>query len=604
MAPISPDTPTALPPPPSPLAVVRAGGLYWAGLILGLGLLVLAGLELDRTRQLAFQTADERRWREDLPLLGHLLAEPLQAGDRSRVQRLLEQWGQSHGDTVELRLSGAHDSLPEPYLRPRPARRTRQLHHRIPTADGQWITLTQTRDQDALVRDRAHWRLQAGVVLGVITLTLGLATWSLARRRLERQLTATRLTEILAQLQTRDREAEALRIWLDLTLDHQPAMVIGVTGDGRIAEWSRQATRQTCIERQDALGLPLADLLPQLGVQLARTREAPPDTRPRPPARIAAVVNGAVRYSDVTIQAPDPDGPALIRVEDVTAAVRARQGLLQGQKLAFLGSLAAGVVHELTNPLSGVLQNLQNMQRRLAPDLPANQNAAAACGLDLQCLAAYLEQRRIPEFLDLTRAAAGRASAIVRDMLAMGRQGAESMQPLPAEDLLEAALALASQDPELNRRLEFRRIRIERDYTPDLPRVRGHRIRLERALLTLILHAAESLHRYRIPDPRRIVLRTARDATRVCIEVQDNGPGMDDQVRGRLFELPGPDHWHTAPDGLGLAVARYIVQEQHRGRLEAEPAPGGGDLLRLCLPPDEGNPLPSGTPLGFARVIA
>jgi signal transduction histidine kinase len=258
--------------------------------------------------------------------------------------------------------------------------------------------------------------------------------------------------------------------------------------------------------------------------------------------------------------------------------------------------LAAGVAHEINNPLSGVLQNCQNLRRRLSTDLQANRQVASAVGIDLERLHEYLRRRKIPQFLDMVKDAAERASRIINDFLVFGRRNPEGFEKVSVTDLLETTLRLASSDYEMKRQTDFNRLEIVRDFAGGLPLLHCERSRIEQVLLNLIRNAAQAMALADTSAPRRITLRARRDGERALLEVEDNGPGMSDDIQRRAFEPFFTTKALGAGAGLGLSVVYFIVTQQHGGSIDIASTPSKGSRFSIRLP---FTPDPPGKAPGF-----
>jgi signal transduction histidine kinase len=274
---------------------------------------------------------------------------------------------------------------------------------------------------------------------------------------------------------------------------------------------------------------------------------------------------------------------AVIRVDDVTARVRIESMMVQTEKMLSVGGLAAGMAHEINNPLGAILQGCQNIRRRIDPGMPQNRAVAAAIGLDLEQLNRYLEQRRILHFLEGVREAGTRAAKIVADMLSFSRRSESHFGPVDLEDMLETVLRLAASDYDLKKKYDFKRIIIERQYDAGLRRVNCDKTEMEQVILNLLKNAAQAMADDGTPSPT-ITLRTGREPDYALIEVIDNGPGMDEKTIKRIFEP-----FFTTKDvgigtGLGLSVSYFIVTEQHNGRLSVQSKPGHGACFSIRLP--------------------
>ncbi len=118
---------------------------------------------------------------------------------------------------------------------------------------------------------------------------------------------------------------------------------------------------------------------------------------------------------------------AVIRMDDITERIRIEQMMVQTEKMLSVGGLAAGMAHEINNPLSIIMQSAQNILRRVSKELPANRTEAEELGLDLDILHRYLEARGINGFIEGILEAGNRASRIVADMLAFSRRSTSEM---------------------------------------------------------------------------------------------------------------------------------------------------------------------------------
>jgi signal transduction histidine kinase len=249
-----------------------------------------------------------------------------------------------------------------------------------------------------------------------------------------------------------------------------------------------------------------------------------------------------------------------------------------------VGGLAAGMAHEINNPLGGILQACQNIERRTKPDLPKNQQVAGELGVDLDAMARYLQERGVYDFILGIRDDGQRAAKIVADMLAFSRRSESHFAPANLPDLVRTALRLAANDYDLKKHYDFRRIAIEEDFEPSLPQVRCDKTKIEQVLLNLVKNAAQAMGECEGLDDPRIAVKLKRDGEWVQIEVIDNGPGMDEKTRRRVFEPFFTTKEPGVGTGLGLSVSYFIITKQHKGTMKVEPAPGRGTHFTIRLP--------------------
>jgi PAS domain S-box-containing protein len=383
-----------------------------------------------------------------------------------------------------------------------------------------------------------------------------------------------------------DRELQRMRTYLKNIIDSMPSVLVGVDSEGQVTEWNQSAEKATGVPTVRAIGQPFGRLFPELESQLDNMREAIRSQTPVRTERLITEKNGEPRYSDVMVYPLLADGAAgaVIRVDDITSRVRIEQMMVQTEKMMSVGGLAAGMAHEINNPLSGVLQGSQNIQRRLSPDLEPNRRTAEALGVDLELVNRYLAERGILDFIDAIQQSASRASTIVADMLAYSRSTTTDFQPARVEEMLDTVVRLAASDYDLKKKYDFKQVEIVRDYDPELETLVCDHTEIEQVLLNLIKNAAQAMADGGTPHPHRIILRTRRQDAYGVIEVQDNGPGMDKQTQRRVFEPFFTTKAVGAGTGLGLSVSYFIVTEQHKGTLGVTSHPGQGTCFTIRLP--------------------
>ncbi len=280
-------------------------------------------------------------------------------------------------------------------------------------------------------------------------------------------------------------------------------------------------------------------------------------------------------------------GEELLHVtwRDITERKRMQEIMVQTEKMMSVGGLAAGMAHEINNPLAGILQGVQNIVRRVSLEIPANVKVAQELGCDLAALREYLRRREILEFLGAIRTSGERAAKIVNNMLSFARRTQNTSTPTNMAELLDRSVELASTDYDLKKKYDFRRIAILRDYEPDIPPVPCAPMEIEQVVLNLLKNAAQAMYASpREDEGPRIVLRLRREGDMAVIQVEDNGPGMEERVRNKVFE----PFYTTKPPGegtgLGLSVSYFIVTSAHRGSIYVESEPGKGSCFTIRLP--------------------
>ena len=395
---------------------------------------------------------------------------------------------------------------------------------------------------------------------------------------------------VLAQDMTERKRAEAevvsLKNYLTNIIDSMPSILVGIDHHELVTRWNRRAEELTGIPDTATVGQPIAALLPEFAPWIEALRsEIAQQHRPAAREHILIEQAGERRFYDLMLYPLIANGVegAVIRIEDVTERVRVRELLMQTEKMTSVAGLAAGLAHEINNPLGIILQAAQNIDRRISPDLPANRQAADALGLSLERMQTYFAQRQIPEFLGSIRTAAARGVKIVANMLRFSR--VETIKrPASLSVILEQAIELAASDYDLKKKYDFRSIKIIRDYAPEMPDIPVVAVEIEQVLLNLLKNAAQAMIVTSVERAPQITLRLCRDKRYAVIEVEDNGPGMDETIRRRVFEPFFTTREPGIGTGLGLSVSYMIITQNHKGLLEVASTPGNGACFTVRLP--------------------
>lgn len=274
----------------------------------------------------------------------------------------------------------------------------------------------------------------------------------------------------------------------------------------------------------------------------------------------------------------------LVFLSDITEKRKSFELMIQTEKMMSLGGLAAGMAHELNNPLGGMLQGAQNIRRRLSTELKTNMQVASETGLNLSHLQAYLEKRDIYSLLQGIQESGKKASEIITNMLQFSRKSESKLAPTDLIQLMENTLDLAGKDYNLKKKFDFRSIEIIREFEPELPSIPCTETEIEQVLLNLLKNAAWAMMKNPQLTPHQITLRLGLENKFARIEVEDNGPGMDKKTRNRIFE----PFFTTKPvgegTGLGLSISYMIITQNHQGTLEVESEPGKGARFIIRLP--------------------
>lgn len=390
------------------------------------------------------------------------------------------------------------------------------------------------------------------------------------------------------ELQKKIDELNSEKNLISDIIDSMPSVLIGLDSSGIITQWNRGAEKAFSIDGQNAIGRKLRELLPFLSDEADYISSNAQNRLENRTIRKTRKEGGALIYEDVAVYPlSDPSRKgAVLRIDNVTEQVRLQETMVQSEKMLSVGGLAAGMAHEINNPLAGIMQTAGVMTKRLTElDLESNRKAAEEAGLSLEALRKYIENRGIVKMLKGIHESGIRASAIIRNMLNFSRRDDDSYSTHHPINMLDQIIELAATDFNLKKRYDFKNITIIRQYEKDLPPIPCSESQIQQVILNLLRNGAEAMSEIKAEDYRpRIILRLSREKSMIRIEVEDNGPGMDKDTRKRLFE----PFYTTKPvgvgTGLGLSVSYFIIVENHKGTLEVLSEPGEGARFIIRLP--------------------
>ena len=371
-------------------------------------------------------------------------------------------------------------------------------------------------------------------------------------------------------LQQRERAHETFK---SAMVDHAPTAIVTTSGQGRIVDFNPAAEGMFGVPRAHALGRELADvILPtsQRGEfkRLASAGDPAKNAAWETVGRHASGREFPIQLLAFQVQIDgEPYDTAFItdlssQHEAALQIDRQRDALRQSEKLNAMGTLLAGVAHELNNPLAIVMGRASLLEEK-------------AEGTELEA-----DARRIRE-------AAERCGRIVRTFLNMARQRPPARSPVQLGDIVRAAADM------LGYTLRSHGIQVDLQLAEHMPEVRADADQLGQVVLNLMVNAQQALEG--VQGPRVLLLHTGVEAPRadreprVWLRVADSGAGVPAAVRERLFEPFYTTKAAGFGTGLGLSVSRSIVRE-HGGELMLEASgtgsstgPGGASF-RMSLP--------------------
>lgn len=351
------------------------------------------------------------------------------------------------------------------------------------------------------------------------------------------------------------RSGANLRGLLDAAAD----AVVGIDNRGQIVLVNAQTEELFGYRRDELLGQPVEILLPDRLRDTHLLHRNDYHAAPRARAMGAGLdlfgrrKDGSEVPVEISLSPHETDEGIFVTsvIRDVTRRKETEEALRQSEKLVTMGSLLAGVAHELNNPLSVVLGY-------------AN-------------LLAQGDQGRAVERIAKIKSSAERCARIVKNFLALARQHPPERDVVGLAKIVHEAIEL------LVYQLRVDDVAVTLDFAPDLPVLWADPHQLHQVFINLITNAHQAMAH--AAPPRQLTITARHDPPRatVTIDIADTGPGMPLEVRSRIFE----PFYTTKPPGqgtgLGLALCQGIIMD-HGGTIAVETAPGRGTVFRIELP--------------------
>lgn len=268
-----------------------------------------------------------------------------------------------------------------------------------------------------------------------------------------------------------------------------------------------------------------------------------------------------ISVAQVDIPGQEPGTVCFVRdlreIRRLEREVEDQARILHQDKMMSLGRLAASVVHEINNPLAGILNYCRLMLRILGRGHVSSD-----------------QMEKFTRYLDLVEKETARCSQIVSNLLTFSRKSTAEFGPIVVSDLIQRCILLCQH------KLELSNIRLDQHIATGLPEIQGDFNQLQQCIINLVFNAADAM-----PDGGTLTLATSHTPTSqdVCLTISDTGTGIAKKDLPHIFEP-----FYTTKDegygvGLGLSTLYGILQDHH-GSVQVESEPGKGTSFALHLP--------------------
>jgi two-component system, NtrC family, sensor kinase len=366
------------------------------------------------------------------------------------------------------------------------------------------------------------------------------------------------------EVDRRTAESEMQQRFTDAIIDSLPVSLYAIDREYRIVAWNRnRELGELGLPRGEALGQNIFEVLTKQSRELLQ-REFGKVFATGEIHRVeqdSVTESGEINHwliSKIPMRASETGEVShVITVgENITSRVKAHQAVARAEKLAAVGRLAAGVVHEINNPLATIAACAESLEKRI-------QEGAFSGSPDTEDLR---------EYLGLIRDEAFRCKTITNGLLDFSRLRAGIRVPVDMTEIIKATARLVSHQHRGDD------IQIVIEAAAGLPHVAGDVGQLQQAVVALATNAIDAM-----PDGGTLTLRAIRASARVLVQVEDTGIGIAPENMTKIF-----DPFFTTKDvgrgtGLGLAVC-YGILSDHGGRLDVRSALGAGSTFTITLP--------------------
>jgi PAS domain S-box-containing protein len=369
------------------------------------------------------------------------------------------------------------------------------------------------------------------------------------RKALEQQL--QEYSEALeVKVQDRTREIAETKTYLENLLENANDVIYTLDLDQRFT-YVNSKIEVWGYRKEDLLGRPYLSLMSRRhrGKRLRSTL----DIGTKQAYEVEIVTKeGELRNALVSVSPLQDNSGGIVGVlgiaRDITEKKRLEQQVLSSEKLASIGKLAAGVAHEINNPLGGILNCLYNLRK------------------------GHLSPQREREYLTSMEDGLQRVQKIVRQLLDFSQQHDPELSPTEVNPLIERVLMLT------NYAFEGTGVGLRRELGGELPLLMADRHMLEQVLMNLILNAVQAIKRNGV-----VTVRSGTDGTWCTIEVEDTGCGIPPDVLPKIFDPFFTTKGQGEGTGLGLSVSLGIV-ERHGGAIAVKSQVGQGTTFIVKLP--------------------
>jgi PAS domain S-box-containing protein len=406
------------------------------------------------------------------------------------------------------------------------------------------------------------------VVLSLLTKEKGFKDFEIRSFHFDDQRILFTMVDITEKLEKK-RELDRTKNYITNIINSMPSVIIGIDKFYNVTHWNKQAEKLFDITVEKARSQNLFRLLPYLKLLQDRIERSLMDNIIQKYPNLHHKTNTDDVIEDVTVfpLSDDFDG-AVLRIDDVTERVNMEEMMIQSEKMLSVGGLAAGIAHEINNPLAGIMQNTSVIMNRLLKKTPKNLQVAQEMNLDFDQLLTFFEKRNIARQLQLVFDSGERASRLVKNMLSFARKSDSKFQFSDVRKIINNTIKLMKNHFDISRKYDFKKIDIQLHYQEELKNISCEETKLQQVFMNILKNGGDAM--FSSPEPPEnptFTINVTQNEMITKIEIQNNGPAIPANIKKRIFEPFYTTKSIGKGTGLGLSVSYFIITKTHQGKM-------------------------------------